>query len=233
MIQKVLTILRDGGIRADGAYPGQKCPVIGEPVAAVHILEMDDSRGKAVLEVLLLCAASLGAVRCEEEAVAAAALLRAAGAVCRMEGCSRDGVTGSFSTRVRAEFAAADLLPAGEKLVFKEFTWPRNPDSCRREYVREPVYTKDALGNAVFSKMGPKKLTISGEGVFLGENAAADFKALAAVFDSAEAGDLIHPVWGTVSCYFTELELTRDAGADYAAYRFVFREADSEGAIPK
>ena len=28
MIQKVLTILRDGGIRADGAYPGQKCPVI-------------------------------------------------------------------------------------------------------------------------------------------------------------------------------------------------------------
>ena len=233
MLQIVLQLLREGGFRAEEAYPGSKCPAIGEPVAAVHILEWDDSRGTAVAEVMILCASSLGAARCETEALAAAAVLRNAGAVCRMQGCSRDGVTGSVSASVRAEFAAADLLPAGEKLVFKEFTWPRNPDSCRREYVREPVYTKDALGNAVFSKMGPKKLTISGEGVFLGENAAADFKALAAMFDSAEPGMLAHPVWGEVSCYFTELEMTRDAGAEYVSYRFVFREADSQGAIPK
>lgn len=233
MVQKVLEILREGGFRAEEAYPGSRCPVAGDPVAAVHILKADDSLGTVVMEVILLCSAALGAVRCEEEALAAAAVLRNAGAVCRMEGSSRDGVTGTVSARVQAEFPVQDLLDGGEKLAYKEFTWPRNPDSCRREYVRDPVYTKDALGNAVFSGMGPGKLTISGEGTFVGENAAADFKTLTALFGSTEAGSLIHPVWGTVNCYLTELELTRDAGAEYVPYRFVFREADSEGKIPK
>ena len=175
----------------------------------------------------------MGAVRCETEALAAAALLRNAGAVCRMQGCSRDGVTGSVSASVRAEFDLVNLLSAGETLVYKSFSWPRNPEKCRREYIREPVYTKNNAGNAIFSGMGPTKLTISGEGTFLGENAAADFKALSAMFDSTEPGMLVHPVWGEVSCYFTELEMTRDAGAEYVSYRFVFREADNQGAIPK
>lgn len=233
MIQKVLEILRAGGIRADEAYPGSKSPVIGEPVAAVHILKLDDSKGTVVMEAILLCAAVLGGSRCEKEAVAAAALLRAAGGVCQVDGCARDGVTGTYSAAVKAEFSVTDLVEEGEKLAYGEFLWPRNPVSCRREYIREPVYTKDVLGNAVFSGMGPRKLTISGEGIFQGESAVVDFKRLAQALDSSEAAPLAHPVWGTVSCYLTELEMIRDAGAEYISYRFVFREADEKGAIPK
>lgn len=41
-----------------------------------------------------------------------------------------------------------------DKLVFRSFTWPQNPEILRYSYSREPVYTKNAMGNVVFSGMG-------------------------------------------------------------------------------
>lgn len=100
-------------------------------------------------------------------------------------------------------------------------------------YVREPVYEKNGSGDTVFFGMGPMKRTFTGEGVFFGESAYASFKELAAKFAEPTAGALVHPIWGTYQAYLTELELTQEPKENQVAYRFTFREADGDGAIPK
>lgn len=81
--------------------------------------------------------------------------------------------------------------------------------------------------------MGPVKRTVTGKGAFLGDTAYADFLELIRLFDEAECGLLVHPVWGTYNMYFTELELIQEPKYNYVAYRFEFREADADGAIPQ
>ena len=119
------------------------------------------------------------------------------------------------------------------KLIYKSFTWPRNPEHYRHSYVREPVYGKNEEGETVFTSMGPEKLTVTGSGSFFGDTAYADFQALIKVFEESTSGELVHPVWGTVKCYFTRLELTQEPKHNYVAYEFEFREADADGAIPQ
>lgn len=99
--------------------------------------------------------------------------------------------------------------------------------------MREPVYTKNAAGEAVFSGMGPVKRTVTGSGVFFGENAYADFRQLLALYNGDGCGALVHPVWGTLNAYFTELVLTQEPKSNYVAYKFEFREADADGNIPE
>lgn len=85
----------------------------------------------------------------------------------------------------------------------------------------------------MFSGMGPVKRTVTGSGVFFGETAYEDFLELIALFNEESCGALVHPVWGTYSMYFTELELTQEPKANHVAYKFTFREADEDGAIPE
>ena len=118
------------------------------------------------------------------------------------------------------------------KLVFKNYVWPQNPDKYEQRLVREPVYTKGEDGAVSFS-MGPMKRTITGSGSFFGETAYGDFQALVKVFEENTFGGLVHPVFGTSRCFFTELELTTEPREDYVAYRFTFREADADGNIPQ
>jgi prophage DNA circulation protein len=120
-----------------------------------------------------------------------------------------------------------------EKMTFKKFTWPRNPEVYNQSWEREPVYEKNEADEMAFTGMGPKKLTITGSGCFSGDTAYADFKKLAALMEEATTGSLVHPVWGTMTAYLTGLELTQEPRENYVAYRFTFREADSQGAIPK
>ena len=120
-----------------------------------------------------------------------------------------------------------------EKLVFKTFTWPVKPEKYQEAFVREPLYDKTDSGDTVFSGMGPMKRVITGSGAFFGDTAYADFLALAKVFEENSWGGLIHPVFGTYRCYFTELRLTQEPRKDYVAYRFEFREADVDGNIPQ
>lgn len=118
------------------------------------------------------------------------------------------------------------------KLVYKNYVWPQNPDVYEQKYVREPVYSKDDAGNTKFS-IGPMKRTITGSGSFFGETAYEDFLALAKVFEENSWGGLVHPVFGTYRCFFTKLELTTEPREDYVAYTFEFREADEDGVIPQ
>ena len=119
------------------------------------------------------------------------------------------------------------------KLVYKNYVWPQNPDHYQQDYVREPIYARNEAGQTVFTGMGPMKRTITGSGAFFGTTAYADFLALAKVFEENSWGGLIHPVFGTYRCYFTELRLTQEPRKDYVAYQFEFRDADDVGAIPQ
>ena len=118
-----------------------------------------------------------------------------------------------------------------EKMQYKTFVWPKNPEQYKVQYIREAVYEKTDDGDTVFTGMGPMKRTFSGSGVFYGSTAYEDFKALAAVFADQRPGGLDHPIWGLHQAYFTELELTQEPKVNYVAYKFQFREADAEGNI--
>lgn len=120
-----------------------------------------------------------------------------------------------------------------DKLKFKNYTWPNNPDHYRQSYEREPQYTTTPEGLDAFIGMGSKRLTITGSGVFSGDTAYGSFQALAEVFAQPEAGELVHPIWGKKTVYFTALEMTQEPRVNYVEYRFEFREADVNGIIPK
>ena len=120
-----------------------------------------------------------------------------------------------------------------DKLIFKTFTWPINPEVYQEAYVREPLYARTDDGSTVFSGMGPMKRGITGSGAFFGSDAATNFNRLATLFAEASRGVLTHPVWGARTVYFTELQMTQSPKSDYVAYSIEFSESDSEGAIPK
>ena len=120
-----------------------------------------------------------------------------------------------------------------DKLQFKTFLWPTNPEVYHEDYVRDPIYAKTDDGSSVFSGMGPMKRVITGSGAFFGENAAANFTELSKIFASADQGLLNHPVWGVRTVYFTKLQMTQSPKSDYVAYSFEFAEADADGAIPQ
>lgn len=120
-----------------------------------------------------------------------------------------------------------------DTLTFQGFEWPVNPQQLRHNYIREPIYTKNDLGDAIFSGMGEGKLTISGSGAFFGLAAYDQFRQLIDLFEEGSFGPLHDPTWGDFNVYLTELELTQEPRPDYVAYRFVFTRADDVGAIPK
>ena len=120
-----------------------------------------------------------------------------------------------------------------DKIQYKTWVWPRNPETWVQSAVREPEYTKNASNVMVFSGMGPVKRTVTGKGAFVGLHAYEDFKALQTLFLDSSCGALIHPVWGEFNMYFTELEMTQEPRENYVAYQFEFREADDKNAIPQ
>lgn len=119
-----------------------------------------------------------------------------------------------------------------DKMAFKTFTWPENPEKLQHSYQREPVYTKDGEGNRVFAEMGAGKLVIQGSGAFFGVNALPDFGKLIALFEEGSCGTLHDPTWGDYNAYLTELELTQEPRSEYVAYRFAFTRANAAGEIP-
>lgn len=118
-----------------------------------------------------------------------------------------------------------------DKLSFKSFVWPRNPEYYRQEFSREPEYMEDADGSSKLVGVGPLRLVISGSGTFTGDTAHEDFRALAELCGSDEAGKLIHPIWGETTAYLAKLEMSQEPRADYVAYSFTFQAGDDYGNI--
>lgn len=117
-------------------------------------------------------------------------------------------------------------------LSYKTFVWPNNPHTYREEYAREPQYTTQS-GVTTYTGMGEMKRIITGSGAFFGDDAFAQFKKLALLFEESDAGNLEHPIWGIRYCYFTGLELTQEPKDNYVSYKFTFTGANTNGTVPK
>lgn len=117
-------------------------------------------------------------------------------------------------------------------MQYKIFTWKENPETFRIQAVRVPEYTINELGKYDYTGLGPMCRIISGSGVFRGKYAYEDFNTLQVLMANGVPGDLIHPIWGTISAYLTELEMSSESRENYVEYSFTFREADETGVIP-
>lgn len=118
-------------------------------------------------------------------------------------------------------------------MQYKDYVWPTSPSSYQEEWILEPEYSKDSLGNDVYNGMKPVQLVITGTGVLMGEDAVEEFQILAGIFRGDEPGDLVHPLWGTRYCYFTRLKMTQEPKADYIAYEFTFEQSQANGFLPR
>lgn len=120
-----------------------------------------------------------------------------------------------------------------DKLKFKSFTCPQNPTVYEEKLVRTPVYSSYTDGTPFFAGLSAIKRTITGSGVFWGEDAFAQYQELEALFDRSSPGNLVHPIWGTRYCYFTGLELTQEPAENYVAYKFTFTGSLDTNEIPQ
>ena len=118
------------------------------------------------------------------------------------------------------------------KLKFLYFTWPENPETFEIRAIREPMYEIAADNTITYKGLGPMCREIRGSGVFQGPKAYEHFNALAVIMPTGKAGELVHPVWGTISAYLVELNLLQESRENYVAYTFKFREANESGMIP-
>ena len=117
-------------------------------------------------------------------------------------------------------------------LSYKTFVWPQNPHTYREVAIRTPVYyTQD--GVTYFEGMSSLKRTITGSGVFYGEDAYDQYKKLQLLMDDMSAGNLEHPIFGIRYCYLTLLEVTQEPKENYVSYRFEFTQAKLNGEVPK
>ncbi len=104
ILELVLRRLREENFIADVAFPGQKFPLITEPVAAVHIDKVDRANLTVTVEVSIICPAALGGTHCEVEALRATEVLRWAGATCIQHGCEYDGLAQVYVVNILATF---------------------------------------------------------------------------------------------------------------------------------
>lgn len=106
ILELVLQKLREGGFRADLAYPGQRFSAITAPVAAVHIKKVERASQKVTVAVDVLVPAAMGGSGCEKEALGALEILHEAGADCVQDGCSYDPNAQVYRVTVQAVFIA-------------------------------------------------------------------------------------------------------------------------------
>ena len=117
-------------------------------------------------------------------------------------------------------------------LSFKTFVWPQNPTTYREVATRTPeYYTQD--GETYYRGMSNLKRTISGSGVFYGEDAYEQYLKLQKLMTEISAGNLAHPIFGIRYCYFTLLEVTQEPKDNYVSYRFEFTQALLNGEVPR
>ena len=118
-------------------------------------------------------------------------------------------------------------------LRYKTFVWPQNPSTYAQRILRTPVYVQMDDGTFVFAGLSGVKRTITGSGVFTGADAVSTFQELEALATRSSSGELIHPTFGTLTCYFTQLKMTQEPETNVIHYEFTFTQADGDDAIPQ
>ena len=118
-------------------------------------------------------------------------------------------------------------------MSFKTFTFPRNPETVE-------ITTKNMISTAhcpeygpVHQHLGPAGRSITGHGVFFGENARESFVGLETLLWERTPGALVVPGLGTVVAYLKELTLREEGDGTALRYAFRFEEliaaTDEEG----
>lgn len=120
-----------------------------------------------------------------------------------------------------------------DKMRFRMFTWPKNPEYFQIYSSCEPKYEEVSAGEFQFMGLEPLSRVLSGKGVFCGADAVDRFNSLAVIMATRQPGELFHPVWGTSNAYLTELKLEQESRPEYIVYSFVFRETNEDGTIPR
>ena len=119
-----------------------------------------------------------------------------------------------------------------DRMQFKTFVWPENPERFRIQAVRNPIYTVNAEQDYVYDGLGPMCRVVSGTGVFCGVYAVQNYNTMQVLMANGTVGDLKHPLLGTMKAFLTGLEMDMDAREGYIAYSITFREASEDGTIP-
>ena len=119
-----------------------------------------------------------------------------------------------------------------ERMQFKTFVWPENPESFRIRAVRNPIYTVNEDQDYVYDGLGPLCRIISGKGVFCGEYAVENYNTMQVLMANGTAGELTHPLLGKMQAFLTGLEMDMEGREDFIVYSFTFREANEDGVIP-
>lgn len=114
LLKRVTAALRDAGVRAEAALPGQKLPAITGPVAAVSLRYADWTKKSATVLVEIRSPAALGGDVCQSVGMQVGDVLAAMGAACRQESCRFDGNAGHFCAELQGVFAQQEEMPEQE-----------------------------------------------------------------------------------------------------------------------
>lgn len=104
ILDNVITLLSDGGIRAEAAWPAERITRITGQVAAVSLEEVNRKGHSATVLVEILGPKEGGGYACQQKALAACAILETAGAVCTQERCQFVSSSNVFRVPVKAVF---------------------------------------------------------------------------------------------------------------------------------
>lgn len=117
IVDYVITLLSDGGIQADKAWPADVMTLAQVPVAAVSLEEADRKKGTATVMVEMVCNFRSGAAACQRKALEVYEILTNSGASCLQGKCSFDGKSSLFSVPVRAVFYGVAKADSWEPVV--------------------------------------------------------------------------------------------------------------------
>lgn len=104
ILDMVVDLLNEGGVRAEAAQPAGNMTAVQSTVAAVSLECVDQAEGSAKVLVEMVCPSKDGAKRCQKKALQAFGILQEAGGICRLEKCIFSSKADMFCTPVTAVF---------------------------------------------------------------------------------------------------------------------------------
>lgn len=109
ILDMVVELLKEGGIRAEAAQPDGDMTAVQTPVAAVSLESVDQADESVTVLVEMVGPVHAGARRCQTRALDAMEILGNAGGVCRMGKCTFISKADMFYTPVTAVFYGTAL----------------------------------------------------------------------------------------------------------------------------
>lgn len=123
LVENIIDVLRNSGIRADRAYPGKRMPEIQSVVAAVQLASLDQKETTATVLVSVLMPKMGEAAEAEDAAKEICRLLEYEGGTCRLERMKYLSRPECFCTEVYATFSGRETA-SGWTPVFSEESDP-------------------------------------------------------------------------------------------------------------